>query len=59
MWRMPVQGSKQESQEPYCRETMTPVSKSQMRPGYDCRCSGCMAWVTEHGDPMKKTQPGV
>lgn len=38
----------------HCRETMTPVEQNKMRPGYDCRCSGCMAWVALHGDPMKK-----
>lgn len=32
-------------QEFYCRETMTTVENNKMRPGYDCRCSGCMAFV--------------
>lgn len=33
----------------YCRATLTLVEHNKMRPGYDCRCSGCMAWVKIHG----------
>lgn len=33
----------------YCRATMTLVAENKMRPGYDCRCSGCMAYVALHG----------
>lgn len=40
----------------YCRETMTPVELNKMRPGYDCRCKGCEAWVKIHGDPMQKAK---
>lgn len=29
----------------YCRATMTPVEHNRMRPGYDCRCTGCMDYV--------------
>lgn len=29
----------------YCRTTFTPVPLNGMRPGYDCRCSGCMAHI--------------
>lgn len=32
-----------ENGEPFCRSAWKPVSASVMRPGYDCRCSGCMA----------------
>ena len=42
--------------EPYCRETMTPVSLNKMRPGYDCKCKGCLAWVVVNGDPMKRVE---
>jgi hypothetical protein len=38
----------------YCRATMTLVQENKMRPGYDCRCSGCMQWVARHGDPMRR-----
>lgn len=39
----------------FCRETQTLVEDNRMRPGYDCRCSGCTAWVARNGDPMKRT----
>jgi hypothetical protein len=29
----------------YCKYTGTLVERNGMRPGYDCRCSGCMAWL--------------
>lgn len=38
----------------FCRETQTLVQENKMRPGYDCRCSGCVAWVAHNGDPMRK-----
>lgn len=28
-----------------CRATMTLVKDNKMRPGYDCRCSGCKEYV--------------
>lgn len=34
---------------PWCRETMTLVAENKMRAGYDCRCSGCLAYVKLHG----------
>lgn len=33
----------------WCRAAFAPVERSGMRPGYDCRCSGCMASL---GKPM-------
>lgn len=37
----------------FCRETQTLVEANKMRPGYDCRCSGCIRWVERNGDPMR------
>lgn len=31
--------------EVYCYTTGTPVAQSGMRPGYDCRCTGCITYV--------------
>lgn len=35
----------------WCRAAWQPVDKSGMRPGYDCRCSGCMASLGKPMDP--------
>ncbi len=35
----------------FCRSAFTTVDKSGMRPGYDCRCSGCMASLGKALDP--------
>jgi hypothetical protein len=40
----------------FCRETQTLVESNKMRPGYDCRCSGCTEYVRRNGDPMRKAQ---
>ncbi len=40
----------------YCRETQTLVEDNRMRPGYDCRCSGCTQWVARNGDPMRRSK---
>lgn len=45
------------AREHFCRETMTLVQENGMRPGYDCRCSGCMAFVTEGGQYTPKARP--
>lgn len=39
----------------FCRETQTLVEHNRMRPGYDCRCSGCIAWVQRNYDPMRRS----
>ncbi len=41
----------------YCRATMTLVEQNRMRPGYDCRCSGCRAYV--ESQPPKKEPESV
>ncbi len=33
----------------YCYATMTLVEQNGLRPGYDCRCKGCLAYVAIHG----------
>jgi hypothetical protein len=40
-----------ESGEPFCRSAWKPVQSSGMRPGYDCRCSGCMQSLGQAMDP--------
>lgn len=40
----------------FCRETQTLVEQNKMRPGYDCRCSGCLTWVARNGDPMRSAK---
>lgn len=35
----------------YCFTTMTLVERNGMRPGYDCKCTGCMNWIKAYGKP--------
>lgn len=49
-------GNQLRPDELFCRETQTLVEENRMRPGYDCRCSGCLTWVAAKGDPMKKAK---
>lgn len=51
--QQPYSAQPGETGEIFCRETQTLVEQNKMRPGYDCRCSGCTQWVTRHGDPMR------
>jgi hypothetical protein len=50
------QGYSAQPGEVYCRETQTLVEDNKMRPGYDCRCSGCTQWVARNGDPMRRSK---
>ncbi len=43
-WLQPRE-SDDEMPEFYCFATFTLVQHNKMRPGYDCRCSGCMAYL--------------